>query len=200
MTARKALIAEGLITDPSSPKGKLLAKAAHLFRERGYERTTVRDIAKEVGIQSGSIFHHFSSKEEILKAVMVEAIHYNIARMRAALAKKKSTTDKLLALICCELESINGPTGEAMAVLVYEWRCLSEKNQREILDLRNIYESLWLDTLEQAKAEDLICGNTFILRRYLAGALSWTTTWYKPEGNLSLDHLAKEALSMLIKC
>src|SRR5690606_24421106 len=66
------LVASGELTDPDSARGKLLQTAAHLFRSKGYERTTVRDLAGAVGIQSGSIFHHFKSKDEILKAVMEE--------------------------------------------------------------------------------------------------------------------------------
>ncbi|MBE0953872.1 helix-turn-helix transcriptional regulator, partial [Escherichia coli] len=52
------LVATGQLTDPESARGKLLQTAAHLFRSKGYERTTVRDLASAVGIQSGSIFHH----------------------------------------------------------------------------------------------------------------------------------------------
>ena len=80
------LVDEGQLTDPDSARGKLLQVAAHLFRNKGYERTTVRDLAGAVGIQSGSIFHHFKSKDEILRAVMEETIRYNTALMRAALA------------------------------------------------------------------------------------------------------------------
>lgn len=70
----QSLIAEQLVSDPSSARGRLLNEAARLFRDKGYERTTVRDLAAAVGIQSGSLFHHFRTKEEILKAVMVETI------------------------------------------------------------------------------------------------------------------------------
>ncbi|WP_276206930.1 TetR/AcrR family transcriptional regulator [Oceanicoccus sagamiensis] len=80
------LIDQGQLTDPDSAKGRLLSGAAHLFREKGYERTTVRDIANEIGIQSGSLFHHYKSKEEILKAVMTDAVIYNTEKMRAAVA------------------------------------------------------------------------------------------------------------------
>ena len=75
----RELIASGQVTDPESARGKLLQTAAHLFRNKGYERTTVRDLASAVGIQSGSIFHHFKSKDDILRAVMQETIHYNTA-------------------------------------------------------------------------------------------------------------------------
>ena len=54
---------------------------------------------------------------------------------------------RLLALIRCELQSIMGGTGEAMAVLVYEWRSLSPEGQTYILGLRDIYEDMWLQVL-----------------------------------------------------
>ncbi|MCP5207590.1 MAG: TetR/AcrR family transcriptional regulator [Hahellaceae bacterium] len=193
------LVQQGYVTDPSSARGRLLTKAAHLFKEKGYERTTVRDLAKDVGIQSGSIFHHFKSKEEILRAVMEEAILYNTERMRNALAEAADPRAKVLALIKCELESITGLTGEAMAVLVYEWRSLSASSQASILKLRDIYEQLWLDALEEAKNAGMIEGDTFILRRFLTGALSWTTTWFKPDGDLSMDSLAEQALFLAVK-
>ncbi|MDX1451850.1 MAG: TetR/AcrR family transcriptional regulator, partial [Oleiphilaceae bacterium] len=139
-----SLIKDGLLTDPKSAKGRLLHQAARLFREKGYERTTVRDVASAVGIQSGSIFHHFKSKEAILKAVMEEAIVYNTHRMREELSRAQSPRDEVLALIRCELEAINGITGDAMSVLVYEWRSLNEENQKDILKLRDEYEDLWL--------------------------------------------------------
>jgi|SRR5690554_64047 len=199
MSDMASMIEEGMITDPHSARGRLLAKAAHLFKEKGYERTTVRDIAREVGIQSGSIFHHFRSKEDILYAVMEETILFNTQRMQAAVAAAKTPKEKVLALIRCELESVLGVTGEAMAVLVYEWRSLSEENQRSILKLRDVYENIWLEALNEAKAEGLVPADTFIARRFLTGALSWTVTWYRPDGNLSLDDLAREALQLVIK-
>lgn len=141
------LVATGQLTDPESARGKLLQTAAHLFRSKGYERTTVRDLASAVGIQSGSIFHHFKSKDEILRSVMEETILYNTALMRAALADAEDLRERVLGLIRCELQSIMGGTGEAMAVLVYEWRSLSAEGQAYILGLRDIYEQMWLDVL-----------------------------------------------------
>lgn len=195
----KELIKEGLITDPTSAKGRLLLQAAKLFKEKGYERTTVRDLANAVGIQSGSIFHHFKTKEDILKAVMEETIVYNTHRMRRKLAESETPKQEVLALIKCELESVIGVTGDAMAVLVYEWRSLGEDNQRSILKMRDEYEQLWLDALNKAKQEGDIVADTFILRRFLSGALGWTTNWYKPEGDISVDQLAEEALLLAIK-
>jgi len=193
------LVELGQLTDPDSARGKLLQTAAHLFRNKGFERTTVRDLASAVGIQSGSIFHHFKSKDEILRAVMEETIRYNTALMCAALAEAGSVRERVLALIRCELQSIMGGTGEAMAVLVYEWRSLSEDGQKQVLALRDIYEDLWLEVLGQAKDAGYIRGDVFITRRFLTGALSWTTTWFRAEGSLSLDDLAEQALILVLE-
>lgn len=195
----QALVESGQVTDPESARGKLLQMAAHLFRSKGYERTTVRDLASAIGIQSGSIFHHFKSKEEILRAVMEETIVYNTALMRSALAQAKNTRERLLALIRCELQSIMGGTGEAMAVLVYEWRSLSEQGQAQILALRDTYEQLWLQVLGEAREAGYFKGDPFIQRRFLTGALSWTNTWFRPQGPMTLDQLAEEALSLVCK-
>lgn len=192
------LVDNGQLTDPESARGKLLQMAAHLFRNKGYERTTVRDLAGAVGIQSGSIFHHFKSKDEILRAVMEETILYNTALMRAALTEVSSVRERVLALIRCELQSIMGGSGEAMAVLVYEWRSLSEEGQARVLALRDIYEQLWLQVLAEAKDAGYIRGDVFITRRFLTGALSWTTTWFRADGSMSLDQLADEALILVL--
>ncbi|RMH86368.1 TetR/AcrR family transcriptional regulator [Pseudomonas sp. AOB-7] len=193
------LVSGGHVTDPDSARGKLLQMAAHLFRSKGFERTTVRDLAGAVGIQSGSIFHHFKSKDEILKAVMEETILYNTALMRAALVEAQGTRERLLALIRCELQSIMGGTGEAMAVLVYEWRSLSDEGQAQVLALRDTYEQIWLQVLGEAREAGYFQGDPFIQRRFLTGALSWTTTWFRPQGPMSLDQLAEEALSLVCK-
>jgi len=193
----KSLIAENLVSDPGGARGRLLREAAGLFRDKGYERTTVRDLAAAVGIQSGSLFHHFRTKEEILKAVMVETIRLNTALMQAAVEASDTNRDKLRALIRAELESINGQTGEAMAVLVFEWRSLSEDSQAEVLELRDIYEAIWLDVLQGLRAEKVLSAEPFVVRRLLTGALSWTVTWYRPDGGLTLDDLTAQVVSMM---
>ncbi|GGC96674.1 TetR/AcrR family transcriptional regulator [Halopseudomonas salina] len=193
----RELINGGLISDPATPRGKLLQAAAHLFSTRGFDRTTVRDLAARVGIQSGSLFHHFRSKDDILRAVMEETIHYNLALMRGALMGLEDPRQRLKALIRCELQAVNGVSGEAMSVLVYEWRSLSKDGQQLILGLRQVYESLWLEVLDDAFAAGVIRVQPPILRRLLTGALSWTITWYNPQGAMTLDELAEQTLKMV---
>lgn len=195
----QTLIDSNRITDPQSAKGKLMRAAAHLFKNKGYERTTVRELGAAVGIQSGSLFHHFKNKEAILLGVMEETIIINLARMEDALAKATNAGNRLLALIRCELNSVHTDTGEAMSVLVYEWRSLKPDKQTHILQLRDEYEALWLTTIKEGVNTGEILQDPFILRRLLAGAIGWSTTWYRPDGDLSLEELAKQTLILAIK-
>lgn len=181
-----------------SPRGILLSTAGRLFRQQGYERTTVRDIAAAVGIQSGSLFHHFASKEEILKAVMIEVIRFNTQRIETAIAAAPDTRGRLRALIACELESIVGDTREAMAVLVRCWDSLSRDHQQEVLALRKVYEDHWLTVLREAADASWVHIEPFVLRRLLAGMISWSETWFNPRGPMSLDALVDTILRMAL--
>lgn len=193
---RRAPLVKGM---EDTPRGKLLSAAGRLFRERGYERTTVRDIAAAVGIQSGSLFHHFASKEDILKAVMIDVIRFNTERMTAALAAARDPQARLRELIACELESIVGDTREAMAVLVHCWDSLSKDRQVEVLALRKVYEALWLDALQDAAKHALIRVDPFVLRRLIAGMISWSNTWFDPRGPMSFDELVDTVLQLVLR-
>ncbi len=193
---RRAPLVKGM---EDTPRGKVLSAAGRLFRERGYERTTVRDIAAAVGIQSGSLFHHFASKEDILKAVMIDVIRFNTERMTAALAAARDPQARLRELIACELESIVGDTREAMAVLVHCWDSLSKDRQVEVLALRKVYEALWLDALQDAAKHALIRVDPFVLRRLIAGMISWSNTWFDPRGPMSFDELVDTVLQLVLR-
>lgn len=182
-----------------SPRGRVLRAAAHLFCTQGYERTTVRDLARVVGIQSGSLFHHFKTKQDILHAVMEEGIRYNLAGMEALVAQGLPARETLLGLIRAELESINGDTGDAMSVLVHQWTALEPPNQARLLELRERYEKLWLDVISQLKKEGLVQYDPFLWRRLLFGAISWTGMWYQRGGTLTLDELAEMCLDMALR-
>jgi AcrR family transcriptional regulator len=183
----------------TAPVGRVLRAAAHLFRSQGFERTTVRDLARVVGIQSGSLFHHFKTKEDILCAVMEEAIIFNTARMVAAVEAGTTPSEQLRGLIRAELESINGDTGDAMAVLVHEWNALSPENQERFLAMRARYEGLWFDVLARAREQGLVNHEPFVWRRLLSGSIFWTVTWYRPSGPVSLDQLTDMVLEMALK-
>ncbi len=183
-----------------SPRGRVLRAAAHLFRVQGFAGTTVREIAALVGIQSGSLFHHFRSKEEILFVVMKEVIIYNTVMIEAALSTSGTLTtlEKLRALILCELTAINGITRDAMTVLVFEWESVSRDHKEELEDLRQVYEGFWIDVLATVGQEKGAADPVGVKRSLLRGAIAWTATWYRREGTLTIDSLTDMVVSMAI--
>jgi AcrR family transcriptional regulator len=181
-----------------SPRGRLLRAAAHLFLTRGYAQTTVRDLAREVGILSGSIFHHFDSKEEILEAVMNEVSVLSAQRMSDAFERVRSPLDGVRALIRCELESIHGETSEAMTLLATEWRSLSPGAQARVLRVRDRYEAVWQRALVAARSE-LAPVDEFVLRRLLQGMTAGTANWYRPRGPMSIEALVEHILMLVVR-
>lgn len=182
-----------------TPRGRLLLGAAYLFHKQGYAKTTVRELANFIGIQSGSLFHHFKTKDDILANVMEQTIIYNHACLQSAIEHSPDPEQQLKALIKAELQAISGDTGSAMAVLVYEWFALSEKNQKRLLNLRNEYEKLWLDVIRTLYIQNKIKHDPFIWRRLIGGSIAWTVTWYRPNGKLTLDQLTEIVWDMTLK-
>ena len=181
-----------------SPKGRLLLGAAYLFHKQGYAKTTVRELANFIGIQSGSLFHHFTSKDDILANVMKQTIIYNHDRLLDAIQQSDDPEQQLKNLIKAELISITGDTGSAMAVLVYEWQALSQERQNELLKMRNAYEDIWFEVIHQLRKLGKIKHDTFIWRRLMGGAIAWTVTWYNPNGKISIDELTEMVWEMAI--
>ena len=182
-----------------TPRGRLVLGAAYLFHKQGYAKTTVRELAHFIGIQSGSLFHHFKTKDDILANVMEQTIIYNHACLEAAIASANNPEQQLKQLIKAELHAISGDTGSAMAVLVYEWFALSPENQKKLLKLRNDYEGIWLNVIQTLHQQGKIKHDPFIWRRLIGGAIAWTVTWYRPEGKMSLDELTDMIWDMTLQ-
>ncbi len=181
-----------------SPRGRILSAAAHLFRDRGFDRTTVRDIAATVGIQSGSIFHHFKSKDDILYSVMEEVIRFNTERMRQAVETGGTALEQLRNLVLAELTATIGDTHEAMSVMVREWRCLSADHQQRALALRDIYEEFWLTTLAALHRQGAFRTDPFIMRRLLTGMIGWAPNWFNNNRHLSVAGLAEIIVARVV--
>ena len=177
---------------------ELVRAAAKLFRDQGYERTTVRDLGNAVGLQSGSLFYHFRTKEEILVAVMALGITATTEQLSEAIARARSPRDKLSALFHVHLNSLLGDNQAALEVMLYEWRSVSAAAKPGLIVLRDRYEALWQEVLDEAAAAGLVKQDTRLLRRTLLGSLHWSVQWYKSEGELSVDALAERMLALVL--
>jgi AcrR family transcriptional regulator len=184
--------------DNSGRRMELVLAAASLFRDMGYEKTTVRDLGNAVGLQSGSLFYHFRSKEEILVAVMALGISRTTEQLEAALSQAQSLREQLAALFHVHLNSLLGENQAALEVMLYEWRSVSPDARPGLIVLRDRYEKLWQDVLDQAAREGMVKPDTPLLRRTLLGSLHWTVQWFREEGELSIDELAEHMLELVL--
>ncbi|CUA84385.1 MULTISPECIES: TetR/AcrR family transcriptional regulator [Gulbenkiania] len=184
--------------EENSRRMELVRVAARLFRDQGYERTTVRDLGQAVGLQSGSLFYHFRTKEEILVAVMALGITSTTDQLQQALALARSPREKLAALFHVHLTSLLGDNQAALEVMLYEWRSVSEEARPGLIVLRDRYEALWQEVLDEAAAAGLVKPDTRLLRRTLLGSLHWSVQWYRRDGALTVDQLADRMLELIL--
>lgn len=191
-------MAQELSTEPSLAKRRILDAAAKLFRARGFARATVRELADAVGILSGSLFHHFASKDDILFTVMAEIVADMDRSLAAALERALTCEDRVRALVHNQLTYIHGPKSDAAAVLVYEWSALSKDRQARLNEGRKRYFRRWQTVLEEAEAQDLITVRPDVLRKLVHGATVWSANWYDAGGAVTLAELEDAVLSMIL--
>ncbi|WP_089850414.1 TetR/AcrR family transcriptional regulator [Halomonas saccharevitans] len=181
-----------------SPRRKELTRqAAQLFVQEGFDRTTVRMLAQEMGIKSGSLFHHFRDKQEILAAVIEAGTQNALVIARAALESCDHTPEaRLQAMARAHLETLLTDRN-AHVVALYEWRRLEPEARDHLSHLRDAYEALWEAVIDEALEAGLIHGDRFLVSRFVMGALNWTVRWYDPAGPRSPDDLAHELVAMI---
>lgn len=183
----------------ASPRRKELTRlAAQLFVQEGFDRTTVRMLAQEMGIKSGSLFHHFKDKQEILAAVIEEGTQNALTIARNALAECRADPEvRLRTMARAHLETLFTDRN-AHVVALFEWRRLTPEASAHLSHLRDAYEALWVAAIDDALEAGLIHGDRFLVSRFVLGALNWTVRWYDPNGSRSPDDLADELVSMIM--
>ena len=169
------------------PRERILHAAAKLFRERGYHRTTVRDIAERVGLLSGSLFHHFRSKEEMLREIMREAAISVCLKAEDIVARAPDAPSRLRALIALELDCVVAePSKDYHAVLFMEWREVPEAARPEFTMLRRRYARIWRAVLDDCEREALLRCEPVAASHVVHGAIMGAMTWFKPSGRYSV--------------
>jgi TetR/AcrR family transcriptional regulator, cholesterol catabolism regulator len=184
--------------DDLNRRADIVRAAARLFREKGFEGTTVRDIAGAVGMQSGSPFYHFGSKVEMLVAVMEEGLRQGLETTRAVLARELPPRERLRALVEAHLRTIHGPGSDFIPVLLYDWRSLPEAEQRRIVAWRDRYDAAWQSALEALRADGLLAVEPKLARLFILGAINFTALWYRRGGALSLAEVAEAAVDFFV--
>jgi TetR/AcrR family transcriptional regulator, cholesterol catabolism regulator len=188
------------MTSTKDRRAELLGIAAELFAERGLRATTVRDIADAAGILSGSLYHHFDSKEsmvdEILRGFLDDLFH----RYETIVAKDLGPRATLEAVAVASFEAID-EHHSAVAIYQAEARHLAEQPRfRYIRDRLVEFRNLWRDVLRAGVTDgtfrpDLDVELTY---RFLRDTVWVGVSWYRPGGKISIDDIAAQYLSIVL--
>ncbi len=188
--------------DDGNRRQELIRAAAQLFRRKGFDATSTRDIAAAVGMHSGSPFYHFKSKGELLHAVMEEGMCAAIARQAQALQKsehvKSDPRRDLAILIRNQFDVLLGPGSDFIPVMLYESRSLNARQRASLVQLQSDYEAAWTPVLEALQATGQLRADVKLARLLIFGALNWSVQWYDARKGASLDDLTAAAMALFI--
>jgi AcrR family transcriptional regulator len=180
-------------------RSELIAISARLFREQGYDKTTVRDISGAAGIHSGSWFYYFKTKHEILVAVIEEGMRQALALMEEIGADASPPREKFRKLVNAHLRIVLLPEQHFIPLLLYEWRSLGRAEKKRVVAIKDRYEAIWDRVIAELHAAGHWSMPTHVDRLFLFGALNWTAQWYRPGQKLSIEQLAERALTFCLR-
>jgi AcrR family transcriptional regulator len=188
--------------DDGNRRHELLKAAAQLFRRKGFAATTTRDIAAAAGMQSGSPFYHFKSKDALLYAVMEAGMQGAIARQRQATAVTLPAGEpraQLHSLVRAHFDTLHGPGNDFVPVMLYEHRSLNTRQRTALAQLQMDYEAAWTPVLEALHASGQLRAPVKLSRLLMLGALNWSVQWFDRKKGASLEELADAAIALFLK-
>jgi len=175
----------------------ILDAAAQVFRQKWYNGASMADIASAVNLQKASLYHHVSSKQEILLELLDRALDMLTVRIAPITNKSIPADEKLRLMIKVYLQSL-AENSDLSSVLLFEHRSLDRKSHARHIPNRDRFESLWKDVfIEGVNSKLFICPEYKLAVRGLMGTLNWTLTWYRPGGGLTIEKIADQYADML---
>lgn len=170
----------------------IIDTAADIFRRKGYDATSLQEIADEVGILKGSIYHYIDTKEDLLFAI-VERNHALIIEGNQAWREESDPVAALRSFIEGHMRlSLQNPTDSI--VFVRDFRALSEERAAEITRRESAYDKDFRTLVQKAlDTGQLREGVTpAFAARAVFGMSNWIHYWYQPSGRLSADKVVTE--------
>jgi AcrR family transcriptional regulator len=183
-----------------SRRDELLDLAATMFAERGLRATTVRDIADSAGILSGSLYHHFKSKEQMVEEVLRDFLDWLFTRYEEIVGREADPLERVKGLFMTSFEAIEDRHAQ---VVIYqdEAKRLSGLPQFEFVDARNREQRrMWVDILKQGIKEGCFRPDIDVdlVYRFIRDTTWVSVRWYQPGGPLTAEQVGRQYLAIVL--
>ena len=168
----------------------ILQSAAQVFRQKGFHGASMADIAEAVDLKKASLYHHFTSKQEILLELLDRALEMVTESMAKVMAQEIPTDEKLRLAMRAYLKTLS-EQGDLVSVLLLEFRSLDPEFYTRHIPNRDRFEQMWRDLIQQGVADGTFaCENIPLTARGLFGLMNWTITWYRQDGEMTIEQIA----------
>jgi len=176
----------------------ILAEARRLFYERGYDATSMQDIANATGLHKSSLYHHISSKDELLELACRETLDRLEASLDAAAGRTDLSARERLIL------AFVGATDLALEDVVGTNVVISQRDVTEVgkrvNSWRREYDQRFTALVKEAQAAGEVRTNVdaALLTRIVLGTVNWVVTWYRPgRDNYSASEVRRAITSVI---
>jgi AcrR family transcriptional regulator len=197
------MTADSITTDVefvSARRAEIVAIAGELFAERGYANTTVREIADAAGILSGSLYHHFDSKESMVEALLRDFLD-RIGREYDEIALRGDDPITTLRALVHAAFGALATDRAAVSVMLNEYNLLVPYPRFAFLrEAVEATERRWVDVLDAGmRAGDVRADvPADAVYRFLRDAIWVSVRWYRPDGPQQPDDIAADYLTVLL--
>src|SRR5450432_52349 len=182
---------------------EILRTAARLFQQRGYDATSMNDVAASLKLSKGGLYHHFQSKDEILFEIMNHAMELTQERVITPVRGIVGAEERLRALIRLHLEVVLSPRDREITVMLHENHPLPPALRKRINARKKEYihfvENLIAEVQNQAPRVRPLKGavSPRAAAFALLGMINWIYQWYKPEGELQATNLIPQFTALV---
>jgi AcrR family transcriptional regulator len=179
---------------------EILRTAARLFQQRGYDATSMNDVAAALKLSKGGLYHHFQGKDEILFEIMNHAMEITEERVLAPVRGIADPEERLRALIRRHMEVVLSPRDREITVMLHENHPLPPALRKRINSRKKEYihfvEDLISDVQRGRHAKGAVSPRAAAFA--LLGMINWIYQWYKPEGSLQALNLIPQFTDLLL--
>jgi TetR/AcrR family transcriptional regulator, cholesterol catabolism regulator len=178
-------------------------RAAEIICEKGFDATSMNDIAEAVGMTKAGIYHYIPGKKDLLFALMSYALDHLEKNVVSPAREIPDAETRLRFIIRSHVNLITGKNGDQgngfLSILTDELAGLTKLHRRKIIERKREYLNLTRETMEQLKAEGKLQDlDTTVCAFSIFGTVMWLARWYRPGGRLKGAQIADEITKIAV--